>query len=121
MKITNDKLNFGMAFYCQPEDKLIANIGEKATKEVTEARPLLEELAQDCDIYLVGQSSKSKDLRMSKIKISVYPLEKNPIKRLFRNRRLHLVETVDTYPKLSMKASLLEKATGLVRIFKQYK
>lgn len=110
-----------MAFYCQSENKLIANIGEKATKEIAEVHPELEKLAEECDIYLVGKSSKSKDLRMSKIEISVYPLEKNPIKRLFRNNRLHLIETIDTYPKLNMTSGLLEKVTGLVRIFKQYK
>jgi len=114
-------MNFGMAYYCASEKKLKDILGTKAAAEVEEARPLMSKLAEDCDIYLEGQNSKNKDLRLNKIIITVCDKETNPIKRLLGIKSLNLSESIDTYTQISLKAAVLNKTENLVKTFKQYR
>lgn len=119
--VSNKNINFGMALYKPSNEKLIKALGSRAVKAIDESSDYLKEMAKDCDIYIIPNKAKSNELRSASFTIGVYDLEKNPIKRLFKNRNLHVSQRVDTYPNVTLKAKIMETAERLVRDFKEYR
>ena len=119
--VKNNDLNFGMALYKPSNKKLTKSLGSRAVKAIDEASDYLKELAKDCDIYIHPNKAQSNDLRSASFTLGVYDLEKNPIKRLFKNRNLHVSQRVDAYPSVNLKAKIMDTAERLVRDFKEYR
>ncbi|OGI01423.1 MAG: hypothetical protein A2Y25_00525 [Candidatus Melainabacteria bacterium GWF2_37_15] len=84
---SSPKLSFGMAFHMD-EATIAKKLGQHVLKEVQKARPQLEELARDVDIFVRPETSFGR-LDMSKLRTSVQDITE-PGKTFFQKIKADL-------------------------------
>lgn len=77
----NYNQNFGMALYMPKASKISKAIGKNFANEAEIARPQLQKLAEDVDLYV--DIRKSNKLAYQGFDLCVTKVIKNPIKRFF--------------------------------------